>query len=190
MKQLFLVRVFFAIGIAVSAAAQEKNPAFQASLTPEHAIHPKTQRIDGFTISVWGENPQTALSIGLVNGSMGESAGLSFGLVNYAESYVGLQWSFVNFTGQNMSGWQGGPIFGLLLSAVNFTGGDMRGVQLGAVNLAGKLSGVQVGAVNYSQRAESGLQVGVLNLIAENQYWFSQWPREVGPGMILVNWRF
>lgn len=170
--------------------AQEEYPAFQASLVPDHALYPRTQRIEGLTLSVWGENPQTALSIGLVNGATEESAGLCFGLLNYAQSYVGFQWSFVNLTEQDCVGWQGGPFFGLLLSGLNYTGGSMRGVQVGVVNLTGKLSGLQVGFVNYAQTAESGLQVGIVNVIADNQWWFSQWPREIGPGMILVNWGF
>ena len=202
MKQRLFLSGFVALIAALPAVAQEPAvmqepavtqepvPAFQASFTPEHALYPRSQRIQGLTLSFWGENPQTSLAIGLVNGSTGESAGLSLGLANYAESYAGLQWSFANFAAQNFTGWQGGPLFGFLVSGVNFVGGDMRGLQLGAVNLAGKLSGLQLGLVNYCQRAESGVQVGVINLIAENQYWFSRWPNEVGPGMVLVNWRF
>lgn len=190
MRRLLTLSVFVALVAAVSAAAQESIPAFQASFTPDYAMYPRSQYIQGMTLSFWGENPQKGVALGFVNGSTGESSGLSLGLANYAESYSGLQWALANFSSQNFTGWQGGPLLGFLFSGVNYAGADMRGVQIGAVNLAGKLSGLQLGLVNYAQRAEAGVQVGVVNLIAENQYWFSQWPREVGPGMIFVNWRF
>lgn len=178
---------FFAL--ACGARGQEV-PAFQASLVPGCALHEPDQRIQGLALSVWGENPQKALAVGLVNGATGDSEGLSFGGMNYAERYAGVQWSFANFTGGDCSGWQGGPIFGLLGSAVNYAGGRMSGAQTGLVNLAGRLSGAQVGIVNYAQFAESGVQVGLVNLIAQNRDYFSRWPDEVAPAMILVNWRF
>lgn len=177
------------LAIALGVSAQE-NPSFQASLVPDHALYDRTQRIEGVTLSIWGENPQTALAIGLVNGSSGESAGLSLGVLNYAESYAGAQWAFANFTEGDCSGWQGGPGLGLLVSVLNYTGGHMKGLQTGVVNLAGKLSGLQFGLINYTQTAESGVQIGLVNLIAQNSGWFTNLPSEVAPGMILVNWRF
>ncbi len=189
MSKMHLVSACVALLVGC-AAAQESIPAFQASFTPDYAIYPRTQRIQGLTLSFWGENPQTSLALGFVNGSSGDSSGLSLGLANYAESYAGLQWSFANFSSGNMTGWQGGPLLGFVFSGLNYAGGEMRGLQIGAVNLAGSLSGLQLGLVNYCQRADSGLQIGVVNLIANNQYWFSEWPHEVGPGMILVNWHF
>jgi len=179
----------FALAFAFGAWAQQA-PGFQASLTPECARYDRSQRIEGLTLSVWGENPQAALSLGLVNGSTGESSGLSLGLMNYAESYAGAQWGLGNFVGQDFYGWQGGPLFGLVGSVVNYTGGHMGGVQTGLVNLSGKLSGLQLGLINYTQYADRGLQIGVVNLIAQNSGWFTHWPDEVAPGMILVNWHF
>lgn len=190
MRQRLFLSGFAALVTALSAVAQEAVPAFQASFTPEYAMYPRSQRIQGMTLSFWGENPQTALAIGLVNGSTGESSGLSIGVLNYAESYAGAQWSFANFTEGNCSGWQGGPVLGLVVSVMNYTGGHMKGLQTGVINMSGKLSGLQLGLINYTQSAESGVQVGLVNLIAENNGWFTQWPREVAPGMILVNWRF
>lgn len=177
------------VGAALGAGAEE-NPSFQASFLPDAAMYPRTQRIEGITLSVWGENPQAAFSLGFVNGATGESSGLCLGLVNYAETYAGAQWALVNVTEANDSGWQGGPLFGLVGSVLNYTGGDMSGVQTGIVNLSKKLSGVQVGIVNYTQYADKGVQVGVVNVIAQNSGWFTNWPNEVAPGMILVNWRF
>lgn len=190
MSSRILVIGCFALAAAALARAQEECPGFQASLTPEHALYPNTQRIEGVTLSIWGENPQSALSIGLVNGSSQASSGFSIGLVNYAESYGGVHWSLANFTEGSFGGWQGGPLFGLLGSVVNYAGGDMTGLQTGVINLSGKLSGLQVGLVNYTQFAESGVQIGVINLISENSGWFTNLPQEVAPGMVLVNWRF
>jgi len=75
--------------------------------------------------------------VGIVNGSTGRSAGVSLGIVNYANNYKGLQWSLVNYTERDFAGWQGGPFFGLLVSAVNYTGGTMKGLQAGVVNYTG-----------------------------------------------------
>jgi len=162
---------------------------FQASLTPDIAIYDRNVPISGLTLSIWGENPQTGLAVGLVNGSTGQSAGLSVGFVNYAESYKGLQWGLVNYTKQDFSGWQGGPFFGLLVSAVNYTGGTMTGFQCGVVNYAGKMTGLQLGLVNYAASVDSGVQIGLVNLIPENR-WFSGLPDELAPCMVFVNWRF
>ncbi len=184
------VGVAAALGVAGLCAQEAECPAFQASLVPGHALHGRDRRIEGLTLSVWGENPQSALALGLVNGSVGDSAGLSVGLVNYAESYRGAHWSFVNLASGDVTGWQGGPVFGLLVSALNYTGGQMTGLQTGLVNLSGSLNGVQIGLVNYTQRAEAGVQVGVVNVIAQNRGWFARLPDEVAPAMVLVNWRF
>jgi len=161
----------------------------QLSLTPDFAIYDRSERIEGVALSIWGENPQSAFALGLVNGSTGDSVGLSVGLVNYADSYTGCQWSFVNYTSGDFTGWQGGPFFGLLVSGVNYTGGSMTGFQCGLVNYAGTLNGLQVGFVNVADTAKSGVQIGIVNIMPENE-WFSKLPDELAPGMILVNWHF
>lgn len=175
----------------------------QLSLTPSIAIHDRSETIEGLTIGLWSENPQAAFALGIVNGSTKESAGLTLGVVNYADSYKGLsvgilnyadnykglQWGVVNYTKQDFSGWQGGPLFGLLGSVVNYTGGTMYGFQCGVVNYAGRLTGLQLGVVNYAATAESGVQIGVINIMPENE-WFTELPGELAPGMVLVNWRF
>jgi hypothetical protein len=173
--------------VAVGASAEPK--AFQLSLTPGIAIHDRTEKIEGFTLGIWSENPQAAFALGIVNGSTGDSAGLSVGILNYADSYRGLQWGVVNYTKGDTLGWQGGFCLGLLGSVVNYTGGTMKGFQCGVVNYAGRLTGLQLGIVNYAAKAETGLQIGVLNLIPEN-HWFTELPDELAPGMVLVNWRF
>ena len=183
-------KILAVLGVAlVATGALAGNKPIQLSLTPDIALYDRSEPISGLTLSIWGENPQTGLALGLVNGSTGHSAGLSVGLLNYADNYKGLQWGFVNYTKQDFSGWQGGPFFGLLVSAVNYTGGAMTGFQCGVVNYAGNLTGLQLGLVNYAETANSAVQIGLVNVIPQNQ-WFTALPDELAPGMVLVNWRF
>ena len=166
--------------VAVGAVAQEQP--FQASLTPDIAIYPKTEAIAGLTLSIWGENPQHSLALGFVNGTSGKSGGFSWGLVNYGDDYKGVQWSIVNYVKGDFLGWQAG--------AVNYTGGRFTGLQWGWVNYAVTLSGLQLGLVNIAQKTDDGVQVGLVNIIQENKVWFREFPNSVAPGMIIANWCF
>ena len=176
MKQLLSVLM----GVMGLSGVMASEP-IQLSLTPEIALFDRSERIEGLALSIWGENPQSALAVGFVNGSTGTSAGLSIGILNYADNYTGLQWAAVNYTEGDLLGWQGG--------FVNYTGGTMKGLQSGCVNYAGKLTGLQFGFVNYAETAETGVQIGLVNLIPSNE-WFSELPDELAPGMIFINWRF
>jgi len=173
--------------VAVGAMAGPKP--LQLSLTPGIAIYDRTEKIEGFTLGIWSENPQAAFALGIVNGSTGDSAGLSVGILNYADSYRGLQWGLVNYTKGDTLGWQGGFCLGLVGSVVNYTGGTMKGFQCGVVNYAHSLNGFQLGLVNYAEVATSGVQIGVVNIMPQN-HWFTELPDELAPAMILVNWRF
>lgn len=166
------------IGISSVMASEP----IQLSLTPEIALYDRSEEIEGLALSIWGENPQTGLALGFVNGSTGQSAGLSLAFIlNYADDYKGLQWAAVNYTTGDFLGWQA--------AFVNYTGGTMKGLQTGWVNYAGKLTGVQFGFVNYAESAETGVQIGLVNLIPSNA-WFSALPDQLAPGMIFVNWGF
>lgn len=175
--------------VSAGAMAAETRP-FNLSLTPDIAIYSRSTAIKGLTLSVWGENPQDSLALGIVNGAAGESAGLSIGILNCADKYKGLQWGLVNCTSQDISGWQGGFFFGVVGSVLNYTGGAMTGVQTGVVNYAGRLNGLQLGVVNYADTAAAGAQIGFVNVISQNTRWFTMLPNELAPVMILVNWRF
>ncbi len=167
MNKQFVTVCACLVGFSAAVSAQDTQP-FQASLTPDVAVHERSQRIEGLTLSVWGENPQSSLAIGFVNGSTGDSSGLSWGFIaNYADNYVGLQLGLVNYTKESMTG-----------------------MQWGFLNYADTLSGLQLGFLNYAKSAESGVQVGFLNILSENQEWFANLPEEVAPGMIFVNWNF
>ncbi len=184
MKKVLMILV----GVIGMSSVMASEP-LQLSLTPDIAMHDRSERIEGVAFNIWGENPQAGFALGLVNGSTGDSVGLSVGLVNYADSYTGCQWSLVNYTTGDFTGWQGGFLFGVLVSAVNYTGGSMNGFQCGLVNYAGKLNGLQFGFVNVADTADSGVQIGVFNIMPENA-WFSRLPDELAPGMVLVNWHF
>jgi len=170
------------MSVVVVSCVMAGNAPVQLSLTPDIAIYDRSERVEGVALSIWGENPQSALALGFVNGSTGQSAGLSWSFIlNYADSYKGLQWAPVNYTENDFLGWQ--------LAFVNITGGSMQGLQTGWVNFAGQLTGLQLGFVNIADTAETGVQIGVLNFIPQNE-WFTRLPDELAPGMVFVNWRF
>ena len=175
--------------VLVSAGAMAETRPFNLSLTPDIAVYGRGDTIEGATLSLWGENQQSSFALGLVNGTVGPSAGLSIGLLNYADSYTGCQWGLVNYTKNDFTGWQGGFFFGLVGSVVNITGGTMKGFQSGVVNYAGRLNGFQLGLVNYADTTDAAVQVGLVNIIPPNP-WFTELPDRLAPGMIIVNWRF
>jgi hypothetical protein len=169
-------------GITIASAALAGGKPLQVSITPDIAIYDRTERIEGLCLSIWGENPQSALALGIVNGSRERSAGLSWAFIlNYADNYKGIHWAPINYTKGDFLGWQGG--------FVNYTDGQMKGLQSGVVNYAGRLTGLQLGLVNYAKTAETGVQFGLVNLIPQNE-WFTGLPNELAPGMVFANWRF
>lgn len=168
MKRLTLILLSV---LAATAAVAGSKPV-QLSLTPEIAVHSRDTLIEGLSLNLWGENEQRAIAIGLVNGSYGDSAGISLGVLNYAENYKGIHVGIINHAGGRFSGAQIGWLAG-------FSG----------INYAYSLTGLQLGLVNYAEKAENGIQIGVINIMNETQLWFDHFPNEVAPGMILVNWR-
>lgn len=163
MKKLITVSVFAA---CIACAKAGDNPFFQASLTPDIAVQPKTTEIDGICLSIWGENPQHAFALGFVNGSTGDSKGLSWGFfANYSDTYTGVDLAMVNW------------------SKVKFTG-----VQFGMVNVANEYHGLQMGFVNYAENLR-GVQLGFAN-IARNNPWFKEFPDKLATGFPFVNWSF
>ena len=92
------------------------------------------------------------------------SAGVQFGLINLAEDFCGLQDGVIN-DGR-------GTVTGLQAGFVNFAE-KLQGVQCGSwlvigVNFASSVHGCQLGLLNYANRMESGLQIGIVNIIANN----------------------
>ena len=93
------------------------------------------------------------------------SVGVQYGGVNYADSFLGLQSGYVNISS--------GALSGVQYAYVNCAN-DVDGVQCGGlvvlgVNVAcGVVEGCQVGILNYAQRMRRGVQIGILNIIADN----------------------
>jgi hypothetical protein len=151
--------------LGAAGAHAEDTSFFQASLVPSIAIHSSDTRIEGIALSIWGENPQSAFAWGFLNGSTGDSSGLSLGLANYADSYTGVH-----------------------LGTVNWAKGTFVGVQSGLVNIAKEVRGVQFGTVNYCESMH-GLQIGLVNIINDNP-WFKDFPDKLAKGFVFVNWSF
>ncbi|MEJ0089481.1 MAG: hypothetical protein WDM80_07025 [Limisphaerales bacterium] len=178
MKKIFVITTLV---ISAASLRAEESHCFQASLTPDIAIYPKTAQINGLSLSIWGQNPQQGIAVGIVNGSTGDSAGFSWGLVNYSETYTGVSWAWVNVNQTSFTGWE----YGL----VNVARGDFTGFQSGWIfNYAGKMKGLQLGLVNYSQNLQ-GVQIGLAN-IAINNGWFNEFPDKLATGFPIVNWSF
>jgi len=159
-------KIFIIASLVLSAAGlQAEEHGFQASLTPDIAMHPKTDQINGLILNIWGENPQSALALGFVNGSTGDSSGFTWSLFNYADSYTGVAWGLANYSTTSFTGWQGGM-----------------------VNVAKEFHGLQWGFVNYSESLR-GVQLGFIN-IAKNNPWFNEFPDKLATGFPFVNWSF
>lgn len=145
----------------LSAMADE---FIQLSLTPDIAIQSRDTVINGLSLSIWGENEQHGLAIGIVNGSTGSSSGLSWGLVNYADSYKGAHLGFINWAD------------------------DFEGLQWGTVNITRNFNGLQAGFINYTDTLE-GVQLGLINIVNQNP-WFDELPNKLARGFPFVNWSF
>lgn len=157
------------IGCFFATAAFAASQPFQLSLIPDVAIHSKATHIQGVSLGIWSENPQSALALGVVNGSSGESTGISLGLLaNYAESYKGAHLAWI----------------------ANYSSGRFTGLQLAAFNYAERLNGLQLGFINFAAAAERGVQVGLINVMKSTPGWFTNLPDELAPAMVFVNWRF
>ena len=179
-KSLKKILLCLAVAVVSTAVMAETKP-FNFSLTPDVAVYPRTDTIEGFTASVWGENQQTSLALGIANGTIGDSAGLNWGFIlNYADKYKGIQWAAINYTKESFLGWQSGLI--------DYTKGTMMGLQAGAVNYAGCVTGLELGLVNYTEDVDSGLQIGIVNIVRNNKVWFSDFPNSLAPVMIFANW--
>ncbi len=161
MKKILVISALLIGAIAVRA----DESAFQASLTPGVAYKSKDTVITGFAINIWGENPQHSFNLGIVNGSTGESSGFSLGIVNYAESYSGVQWGLVNYTSDTFVGFQHG-----------------------FVNANKETKGLQMGFFNYTEKMD-GVQIGLINIIKDNG-WFDEFPSKLAKGFPIVNWSF
>ena len=170
MKRTIIVITILVAGVLASVRADEGGGSsgskfFNLSLVPDVAIHNKDTRINGIALSIWGENPQSAFAWGFVNGSSGNSSGFSLGLMNYSQTYKGVEWGFVNYSSELFVGWQNGM-----------------------VNVGKEVHGLQWGAFNYADSLK-GVQVGLINIVNQNP-WFKEFPDKLAKGFVFVNWSF
>jgi hypothetical protein len=178
MKKIFALMT---ASFAVLNLGLAQSSMFQASLTPEIAIYPKTTDIQGLSLHIWGENPQQGVALGLVNGSTGDSSGFTWGLFNYADSYTGVTWGWINVSWNSYVGWEDGWI--------NISQGSFKGLQSGWIaNYAQDFQGLQLGLINYSENL-NGVQLGFVN-IANNNPWFNEFPNKLATGFPILNWSF
>ncbi len=177
MKKILIIAAL-AAGVA---SLQADESAFQLSLTPDIALHPKTTEITAVSLDIWGENPQSSFNLGFVNGSTGDSSGFSWAFIyNYADSYLGVEWALVNHTTKSFIGWQDGW--------VNYDEGYFKGLESGLVNVAMDTHGLQLGFLNYADKL-NGVQIGLINVINSNP-WFDEFPNKLARGFPIVNWSF
>ena len=114
------------------------------------------------------------LQVGLVNwNSNGDissdrrSIGVQYGFLNFADSFFGLQNGWINISPNNASGLQ----YGSLNCADNVNGVQCGSLLIFGVNVAvGTVHGCQIGIVNYAGRMESGVQLGIVNIIADGGF--------------------
>lgn len=171
-KELIMKKLIpFLAFLFMAGLIHAESKPFQLSLTPNIALQPRDTLIEGIALNIWGENEQRAIAFGLVNGSYGDSVGLSLGVLNYAEEYTGVHVGIINYASGQFGGVQMGWFMGF-----------------GGVNYAGRLTGLQLGLVNYAEEAENGIQIGIINIMNSTEVWFSNFPNELAPGMILINW--
>jgi len=173
-------RYVIALLVFSAASLRAADTPIQLSLTPDIALYPKTDTVQGLSLNIWGENPRSGLAIGFVNGSTGDSSGLSWGLFNYAESYSGVQWGAVNISTENFIGWQNGYL--------NISQGTFTGFESGLLNISEDTTGLQLGFVNYALKL-NGVQIGFVN-VAMNNSWFKEFPDQLATGFPIVNWSF
>jgi len=161
MKRIITI-LALTVGI-IGVKAEEKF--FQASLTPEIALQSRDTHINGISLNIWGENPQSSFTLGFVNGSTGQSKGFSWGWVNYNEDYTGVHLGLVNYSKGKFSGWQSS-----------------------FVNISKDFHGLQSGFFNYTETL-SGIQIGTICIVKENP-WFKEFPSKLAKGFVFVNWSF
>ena len=112
------------------------------------------------------------LQTSAVNADWGDVLGLQVGVVDYCNSFNGLQVAGFNWNNLASYGWQTAvananqdEFVGLSVGAVNYSM-KATGCQIGVVNVGDTMTGCQIGVVNAVQRAR-GVQIGFVNMICE-----------------------
>ncbi len=118
------------------------------------------------------------LQVSLVNITKGDTVGLVCGAFGMNRDYYGLQANLLgsmtenafyglsvaglaNYVSEDMWGWQ-------IAAGVNYAD-RVHGFQTSIFNMTKELRGAQLGILNYASTCSAGFQVGLVNLIMDNQ---------------------
>ena len=144
-------------GIQCSAFSWTVENAYGVQLAPIANV------VDG---DVYG------IQISAVNVDWGDVWGLQLGLVDYCNSFHGVQFGGINWNNTPSHGWQVAvananqeDFAGFMVGAVNYSL-RMVGCQIGVLNIGDGDMGCQIGLINAVQRMH-GVQIGAVNLICE-----------------------
>ena len=112
------------------------------------------------------------LQASAVNVDWGDVWGAQLGIVDYCNSFHGIQLSALNWNNMTSHGGQAAVVNANQDEFVGFSAGVINysmkstGCQLGVFNFADSMTGCQIGVINAAQRAR-GVQIGFINMICE-----------------------
>lgn len=170
-----LILAVIAATVAAPAIAEEGAKPVQLSLWDPVQIHNRETDIEGFRLSLYGNN---ADMIGLDLGVVSRNTGLM----------KGVQWTVVGWVEGEMVGWQNGALAAVvkgkatgLQTGYLFNSAETGTVvQFGFLNIGTDIKGFQLGIVNYVEKMH-GLQIGLINIIRQDGFL---------PVFPIVNWSF
>lgn len=179
---MFNKKSLLAAGLFLLANLAAAQSSFQLSLVPDAAIVPRGENVQGLALNVWGENEANGVTLGLVNGFVGQSSGFSYSLIGtYGYNYRGVAWGgLVTYFEGEVRGWQAGLL--------NSNTGTLVGLQTGLINYATNARGLQWGFLNYTDYLH-GVQIGLVNIVGTNPA-FTALPEKLAPVFPFVNWSF
>jgi len=125
-----------------------------------------TDNMRGFSAGlfnlIWKTN--RGFAFGLIGTSVGNGIG-SWRIGDYCSKGAVVGGIYAS-TQENTEGF----VFGGLIASV---GGKMRGIMAGIVNLADSFEGFRIGVINMSigEGPSKGVEIGLLNINAENPWW-------------------
>ncbi len=162
----------------------------QLSLTPDVALRPDSESVQGLRLGVWSRSQDVSgLDLGIVQGTRGDFLGVGVAVVNLVDGdSAGLQWGVYGYSRVRgtFKGVLGGIVvrvqgdcYGLLSGWVALSdgsakgwvdglyaqvGGDFSGLQTGLITYCkGEAKGVALGGFNRNDQRSAGLTMGLVN---------------------------
>jgi hypothetical protein len=148
---------------------------FQGSGFVNVGPYTKGVQLSGFVNTTWAGSEALQCS-GFMNYTKSNSGAQFTGFVNFAlKEHVGIQASgFLNYAGSS----QGVQMAGL----TNISVGVTKGLQIASLlNVAQKLNGVQIGMINLCDTVESGVSIGLLNIVRKGVFEPELYYSDFGP---------